>query len=76
MDIILKLDEQEARALMGLTEYGEDAFLEIFYTKMGKTPLKPHEGGLRSLFRTLKAELPQHLKKMDKARAALQDEKK
>ena len=46
----LTLDEGELAALAALVGYGDDAFLRVFYEKMGETYLKPHEKSLRSLF--------------------------
>jgi len=67
-NVILNLKEQEARALYAITEYGLQAFTEVFYAKLGKEALKPHEKGLESLFETIKKELPPHLRKMNKVR--------
>lgn len=66
--ITLKLEEEEARALKALTEYGEDRFIEIFYAHLGKYALEPHEAGLRSLFQSVNAILPKLLKQADQAR--------
>ncbi len=66
--VILRLEEKEAKALLALTEYGTKSFLETFYKYMGTVGLKPNEEGLKSLFETIKAELPKHLGKMDKCR--------
>jgi hypothetical protein len=35
----LTLTEEEARALVGLQVYGDDAFIKTFYEKLGKTYL-------------------------------------
>lgn len=43
------LDEQEIAALDALAGYGVDAFLGVFYEKLGEAYLKPHEVGLRRL---------------------------
>ncbi len=67
----LNLTEAEARALGAITTYGADAFVKCFYEHLGADNLKPHEAGLRSLFETIKQELPPHLIKIDKAREAL-----
>lgn len=48
--IVIVLSEAEAGALDALAGYGTDAFLEVFYEKLGKAYLKPYESGLRSLF--------------------------
>lgn len=69
--INLTLTEVEARALRELTVFGTDAFLKVFYEKLGKTTLERHEKGLRSLFETIKSELPRHLNKADEVRKLL-----
>lgn len=50
LQIVLTLNESEARALDALAGYGVDSFLKVFYANMGKAYLLPHEAGLRSLF--------------------------
>lgn len=70
LDVALKLNESEVRALEALAGYGTDAFLEVFYTHMGRHYLKPHEAGLRSLFETIRSELPSIIKRHKAARTA------
>jgi hypothetical protein len=74
VEITLRLTESEARALKEMVGYGVDAFLKSFYTKLGTHYLKPHESGVRSLFETIKRELPPHLNKADRARKAFKGE--
>ena len=64
----LQLTEMEARALDAITLYGTEEFLKCFYQNLGKAYLQPHEEGIKSLFETIKNELPKHLKKVDKTR--------
>ena len=66
--VILVLSEQEARALLQIVQYGTKSFLEVFYKHLGKCDLQDHEDGVKSLFETIKTELPQHLNKMDDTR--------
>jgi hypothetical protein len=47
--VTFELSEEEAGALDALLGYGADAFLEVFYAKMGKAYLQPYERGFRSL---------------------------
>lgn len=54
MNVTIVLSESEAAALDAIVGYGDDAFLEVFYNHMGKSYLKPHEEGLRSLFRSVR----------------------
>lgn len=71
VDIDMRLTEIEARALEALTVYGTQTFLDVFYRKLGKTYLQPHQSGLISLFETIKNEVPRHLEKIDKVRKLL-----
>lgn len=70
LEMYLKLNAAEAEALHALTVYGITGFLEVFYDRMGKTYLKPHEAGLRSLFQTIGKELPPIIKRHDAAMKA------
>lgn len=47
-----KFTEPEARALVAITRFGIDDFLERFYNTLGKEDLKPNENGLRLLWST------------------------
>jgi hypothetical protein len=75
LEIGIRLTEQEARALNAITEYGTESFIDTFYKYLGKSALKPHEEGLKSLFESIKKELPQHLKRADDAWKTLAKEK-
>lgn len=66
--VTLRLTEKEARALNAITVYGVKRFLEMFYEKLGKGYLQPHEKGAESLFETVKNELPKHLSRFDSTR--------
>ena len=66
----LTLEEDEARALAVLPSYGDDTFLDFFYKSLGKSYLKPHEDGIRSLFKSIDSKLIPLLEKADKAIAA------
>lgn len=70
LDVALKLNESEVRALEALAGYGIKPFLEVFYKHMGRHYLQPHEAGLRSLFETIKSELPSIIKRHKAARTA------
>lgn len=52
----LTLDHAEIAALDALAGYGTQAFLDVFYAKLGKAYLGPHEAGLRSLFDTVRGD--------------------
>ena len=54
-EVTLVLNEEEAAALDALVGYGFKPFKEVFYEKMGKAYLQPHEQGLKSLFESVRA---------------------
>lgn len=60
------------RAMDALVGYGVDGFLEVFYTKLGKAYMKPHEAGLRSLFESIRGTVPGILQRTDAARKAFE----
>lgn len=70
LDVLVRLNEKEIRALEGLVGYGIDTFLKVFYANMPTTYLKPHEAGLRSLFKTIRTDLRPILNRVDSARRA------
>lgn len=53
VQVELILNEDELLALDALLGYDLEVFLKIFYEKMGRAYLEPHEAGLRSLVRTI-----------------------
>lgn len=72
-EVYLRLSESEARALDALTAYGYKEFIKVFYEHLGKNYMQPHERGLQSLFESVKAEIPKHLSRIDKARKVFQE---
>ena len=70
LDVLVKLNEVEIRALEALVGYGIKPFLEVFYKHMGEHYLRPHEAGLRSLFDTINTDLKPILKRVDAAKTA------
>lgn len=62
------LTEDELGALEALAGYGADSFLKVFYEKMGRVYLGPHEKGLRSLFDSITKEVPGILRRSEDAR--------
>lgn len=65
--IYMILEEEEARALLGITAYGADQFLKCFITHLGKTYLEDHIEGLKSLFKSI-GPIEHELEKIDRAR--------
>lgn len=66
--IVLELNEAEARALDGIFGYDVEAFLRVFYEKMGKAYVQPHEAGVRSLHESIRKVLAGPLAEVDKAK--------
>lgn len=52
--VVLELDEHEAAALEAIFSYNVDAFLAVFYERMGKAYVQPHEEGVRSLHKQIR----------------------
>lgn len=69
----ITFEEPELRALKALTGYGIDSFLEVFYEKLGRYYMEPHEAGLRALFKTVNPPVGEALSKVRKAREVLED---
>lgn len=70
LELTFTVNESEARALDALVGYGVDGFLETFYGQMGKAYLQPHEQGLRTLFESIRENVPNILRRADAARKA------
>jgi hypothetical protein len=70
VSVSIKLNEAEMRALDALVGYGTDSFLQVFYEKLGKSYMQPHEAGLRSLFSAVSENIPAILRRADAARKA------
>jgi hypothetical protein len=66
--------ESELRALDAMTGYGIDSFLKVFYDKLGKGYMTPHEKGLRNLFLTIANPVGQALGQVDECRKILRAE--
>lgn len=70
LDLTIRINEAEARALDDLVGYGDDAFIKVFYEKLGKCYMEKHEAGLRSFLSSIRKFLPSELSKLDSARQA------
>ena len=62
--------EAELRALDALVGYGDDAFLKAFYENLGRHYMEPHEAALRSLFESIREQVPPILHRAHEARKA------
>lgn len=65
MSVTFTVSEEEARALVELTGYGEEQFIKAFYEKLGKSYMQKHEQGLRKFIRTVKTRLPEIISYID-----------
>lgn len=66
-NFILKLTEDEGKALERICQYSTKDFCKIFNEQMGKLD-EQQTKGLQSLFSTVRSELPKHLERAEKAR--------
>lgn len=71
LKVTLELSESEVKALDGIFGYNVDAFLKVFYEKMGKAYVQPHEAGVRSLHATIRGILSGPIESIDQARRAV-----
>jgi hypothetical protein len=71
----MSFSEAELRALDALVGYGSDAFLKVFYEKLGKHYMQPHEAGLRTLFESVRGVVPGILSRTDDARRVFTGER-
>lgn len=67
------LTKGEAQALDAIAGYGHKNFLEVFYPKMGKHYLEPHEKEMINLFNRIRADLPCEIKKIETAQEAINE---
>lgn len=67
----IKLNESELAALEALACYGANAFLRVFYEKLGRSYMEPHEKALRSIFTEIHRIAPAALQRAEEARAQL-----
>lgn len=70
LNLEFQVNEAEARALYDLAGYGDDAFIKVFYEKLGRCYMEKHEAGLRSFLKSVRQFIPFELTKLDNARKA------
>ncbi|MNQ94366.1 hypothetical protein D3C85_1098820 [compost metagenome] len=66
--------EGELRALDALVGYGDEAFIKMFYDKLGKSYLQPYEKDLREFLKSIRAIATPILSRADTARKAFNKE--
>lgn len=71
LTVIIQLSEIEVRALLKMTQYGSDPYLKWFEKNLSRYELDGLKPGVKSLFDTIRRELPMHLNKVNKAREVL-----
>ena len=74
LHITIQLSESEARALDAMAGYGANAFIEVFYEKLGKAYMQDHESGLRTFLSSIRKQLPRILAKATEARNVFLEE--
>jgi hypothetical protein len=74
LEVRFTVTESEARALDALVGYGDDAFIKVFYEKLGKAYMREHEQGLRSFFKSIREMMPSFLDRADRARKVFNSE--
>ncbi len=72
---VISFNESELRALDALAGYGDEAFLKVFYEKLGKHYMTPHEAGLRLFFNSIREIVPGILGRADDARRVFTGER-
>jgi len=73
VEATFRLNEQEIAALDALAGYGTEAFLKVFYEKLGRSYLEQHEAGLRSVFETVRKYAGPALSRTHRARKILSE---
>lgn len=68
LQITFTIGEKEARALDALVGYGDEAFLNVFFEKLGKHYMEPHKAGLISFFAAVRVSVLGPLRRVDEAR--------
>ena len=71
INVLLELDEAEIKALDGIFGYDIEAFLKVFYEKMGTVYVKPYESGVRSLHKTIRSVMADPIAKINEAKRIL-----
>ncbi|WP_205633963.1 hypothetical protein [Labilithrix luteola] len=74
-EVTLVLNESEARALDAICGYGSAAFLAVFYERLGRAYLEPHERGFRSLSEVVTTQLRPQLAQVKEARRVLRGDR-
>jgi hypothetical protein len=73
LTVTLELSEKEVKALDGIFGYDVEQFLKVFYERMGKAYVQPHEEGVRALHATIRQQLAGPIREYEKARKALHE---
>ncbi len=76
LNVRFEINLVEARALDGLAGYGDDAFIKVFYEKLGKAYMQEHEQGLREFLKTIRSVVGPAIRKIDDVERILKREAK
>lgn len=74
LHLTFDVNESEARALDALAGYGDDAFIQAFYTTLGEAYMRKHEKGLRQFLRSIREFVPGPLNRIDRARRTMDEQ--
>lgn len=69
--VLVEMTETEVKALEAIFGYNVDVFLKVFYEKMGKAYVQPHEAGVRALHETVRGLMANPIAIIDAARKRL-----
>jgi hypothetical protein len=75
LSIGLELNEEEARALAGLSEFDTGQVLEIISSKISDDLVKKYGNGLRSILIQSSSAIKPWLKRLDRARNSFNEER-
>jgi hypothetical protein len=72
VEATMRLTEQELGALDALAGYGFEPFLAVFKDKLGSSYVRDYEDGLKSLFESVRHQVPHILQRARYAREAFE----
>lgn len=71
LKVSIQLSEIEVRCLLKMSQYGAGPYIKWFQKNLSRYELDGLATGVKSLFDTIRSELPAHLAKVDEARKIL-----
>ena len=71
--VTVELTETEARMLEAMAGYGDEAFKNVFYEKIGKHYMQPFSEGIKSLFDVVRDQVKPQLYEVDQCRKKISE---